>query len=539
MLIGLAFRFYNNTAISLWHDEAFSVLLLRYPWGEMFYRIGLDVHPPAYYVFLRLWSYAFGDSLLALRGFSVLFGLLGALMTYLITARLTKSKPFAVIAGLLVLLNPFQIQYATEARMYTFGAFLSLWAAYLLIKALDGLSSDESMRKLFLRFSAFGLVAGAAALTHYYLLFTVLALCGYAFLYALWKLLKIHQWNKMLALVWACVFIGGIFSSWIGWFLYQVKQVGAGYWIPPLNIWSIPTTLWQIMFGVGVDIQKLSTRVGVVVLTVAVLWILVRQAFSSLSHRWLLLLSFLAPFGGSLLFALMAKLKGSETSVFLVRYFLFASGFLAVILASYFAGWKRKIFAYAVACLLLVLNVYIFVENQRDLWSEPRPGMAALTQVLVDNAKQKDLILSASSFEYFNLKYYLAQKVSPFYSNATNATLPAKVTDGLVRCEIDCLVFSKTQRPKLYSGGKTSIKQMSHFEGTAILTDSDLFPDFLSVPNTSTVWVVWTNGFGGSKPTVPGNWVEVEEHGFAEVRPYLGTWVVLTKYQVGYQQVEQ
>src|ERR1051325_7086261 len=74
LILAAVLRFYHLASISLWHDEAFSALLLKYPWHEMFYRLGLDVHPPAYYVALRLWHYVFGDSLLSLRGFSAAFG---------------------------------------------------------------------------------------------------------------------------------------------------------------------------------------------------------------------------------------------------------------------------------------------------------------------------------------------------------------------------------------------------------------------------------------------------------------------------------
>jgi uncharacterized membrane protein len=74
LILGLLLRLYHNTNISLWHDEAFSALLIKYPWQEMLYRIGLDVHPPAYYIFLRIWHYIFSDSLLSLRLFSVFFG---------------------------------------------------------------------------------------------------------------------------------------------------------------------------------------------------------------------------------------------------------------------------------------------------------------------------------------------------------------------------------------------------------------------------------------------------------------------------------
>ena len=54
LLLGVALRFYHNLDISMWHDEAFSALMVRHPWHEMFVRLGLDVHPPAYYAVLRV-----------------------------------------------------------------------------------------------------------------------------------------------------------------------------------------------------------------------------------------------------------------------------------------------------------------------------------------------------------------------------------------------------------------------------------------------------------------------------------------------------
>jgi uncharacterized membrane protein len=73
LITATVLRFYHNLDISLWHDEAFSALLINYSWPEMMYRIGLDVHPPMYYIFLRLWHYIFGDSLLSLRGMTIFF----------------------------------------------------------------------------------------------------------------------------------------------------------------------------------------------------------------------------------------------------------------------------------------------------------------------------------------------------------------------------------------------------------------------------------------------------------------------------------
>jgi hypothetical protein len=87
--------------------------------------------------------------------------------------------------------------------------------------------------------------------------------------------------------------------------------------------------------------------------------------------------------------------------------------------------------------------------------------------------------------------------------------------------------------PKLYSGGLTQVTQLPHYAGTALLNDTDLAPDFAQATKPGqTVWILWTTGFGGSKPTVPTNWVQIDEHGYADVRPYDGTWIVVTTYRV-------
>ncbi len=43
---------------------------------------GQDVHPPLYYVLLKVWERVFGESLWAVRGLSVLFGAAAVLVAY-------------------------------------------------------------------------------------------------------------------------------------------------------------------------------------------------------------------------------------------------------------------------------------------------------------------------------------------------------------------------------------------------------------------------------------------------------------------------
>ena len=92
LLTALLVRLWQFTAIALWHDEAFSALLIRMPFAEMMQRIALDVHPPFYYWLLRAWAYLFGEALWSLRGFSVFFGVATVLMIYVFVKSLFGAK---------------------------------------------------------------------------------------------------------------------------------------------------------------------------------------------------------------------------------------------------------------------------------------------------------------------------------------------------------------------------------------------------------------------------------------------------------------
>ena len=160
----------------------------------------MDVHPPIYYVALRLWCYVFGDKMWSLRGFSVLFGVLGVWATWLFTKETFKNEKMALWAAFFVALSPYVTDYSTEARMYTFGAFFAVIAAYFLVKALreqkafhddeklnmPNLPKDIDLKKKFLwDYFWFAICTAIIMLTHYYLLFTAAALMLYGLYYCI------------------------------------------------------------------------------------------------------------------------------------------------------------------------------------------------------------------------------------------------------------------------------------------------------------------------------------------------------------------
>lgn len=81
----IGFRLWHLTSFSLWTDEIFSLNAARLPWAAMFERLVIDkVHPPLFYVLLKLWILIGGQSLLWLKLFPFLTALVSIIPLYLV-----------------------------------------------------------------------------------------------------------------------------------------------------------------------------------------------------------------------------------------------------------------------------------------------------------------------------------------------------------------------------------------------------------------------------------------------------------------------
>jgi hypothetical protein len=238
----------------------------------------------------------------------------------------------------------------------------------------------------------------------------------------------------------------------------------------------------------------------VILTTLLVIYILLRFLRKvQFEEKWLVLMSIAAPFVGAILFFVLSLIRGTGSSVFLDRYFLFSASFFSIAVALWLESIRPKKAGLLLFLALLLGTTWVWGRYWYTLDVTTKPGMAAASSFINNNATPKDKIYLGTSFEFFNFKYY----------NHTSIT------------------------PLLFTGGSEKVSDLPHFAGTALLKDSDLLPHFdRDVRPGDTVWLLWTNGFGSNKPAVPTHWKQVDEKGFADVRPYVGTWVVVTEYKI-------
>jgi mannosyltransferase len=167
LLLALALRFYRIEAQSLWYDEGNSARLAERSIRLIIEGAAGDIHPPLYYLLLKLWRSAFGESEAALRALSAMCSTFTVLFAYLIGR--TFNWQTGWLAAFLLAGMPFAIYYAQEARMY---ALLALWAAISTwaILALRDRPERATMPAL-----AYVLATAAGLWTHYAYPFVLLA----------------------------------------------------------------------------------------------------------------------------------------------------------------------------------------------------------------------------------------------------------------------------------------------------------------------------------------------------------------------------
>ena len=127
----IGFRLWGLSASCLWFDEIFSVHAAQHPWSELFGFVAQDlIHPPLFYILLKIWVAAGGDSLLWLRLFPAVMAC-AALVPLLLLCRELKFSTLETSTVILLLaVNGTLIKYAQEVRMYSLLfclACISLW----------------------------------------------------------------------------------------------------------------------------------------------------------------------------------------------------------------------------------------------------------------------------------------------------------------------------------------------------------------------------------------------------------------------------
>jgi 4-amino-4-deoxy-L-arabinose transferase-like glycosyltransferase len=167
LLLAMGLRLYRLDAQSLWNDEGTSVAIAQRDLATIARDAASDIHPPLYYWLLSGWTRLFGTSEAAVRLLSVVLGVALVALTFAL-GRTLAGAWVGLIAAFLAAINPFQVAYSQEARMYMLVALLAAGAVWALARYVRSPSWPNLL--------ALVLLEVAGLYTHYSFLFIILVL---------------------------------------------------------------------------------------------------------------------------------------------------------------------------------------------------------------------------------------------------------------------------------------------------------------------------------------------------------------------------
>ncbi len=163
-----AYRLGSN---SYWLDEMITLYRTQRGW-KMHYH----AWPPLYFWLVWIWAKVFGVSEVALRSFSVVWGVLAVVITFYLGSLFSPELGF--FASVFLIFNTSAVRYAQEARGYTMLLAFSALSVALFIRLLEGKTEEKEWRVL-------ALVNILGAVTHYVFIFLLFGEYLVAFIYAL------------------------------------------------------------------------------------------------------------------------------------------------------------------------------------------------------------------------------------------------------------------------------------------------------------------------------------------------------------------
>lgn len=387
---------------SVWFDEAYSINLARRPVNELISLTAIDVHPPAYYLFLHIWGNCLGFGELSLR-LSSAFLMATAILLISLLMKILFGKRLALISAIFVSLSPMLIRYGFEIRMYALATLISVLATFLLVKIER--EKNISRRRLY-QFSYAGLVT-LGMLTLYYTIVIWMTHLGYLVYRTLKKKQSLFKQDFWLIYLLAVILF-------FPWFTIAIKQFTNGALAQISEPFTLVNLLGVFSFNLFYrPIWQLDQINGLLIL----LFIII---FSSLMTKNLkkrqedrdemIFLTFLAT-GPIFLEFLICLVK----PMYVERYLVYSALFLIALIVYLFYSTEkgRRKLSFAFLTILILLGVYNL--SQLGNFNFQRMQKPDIREV-AENLKSSSLpILTDSPYEAIELGYYLGGNIH-FYA---------------------------------------------------------------------------------------------------------------------------
>lgn len=414
-LLAIALRLWQIDATSLWMDEAWSVWIANRPFAGVLALVRqADVHPPLYYILLRIWMSVFGSSPAAVRSLSVVLSSAAIPIVFVIARRILPRRA-ALAAALLTAVSPFQVHYGREARMY---ALLFLAAAVSTHAFLHLLAGDLRLRN---RIAWIVSTAVAVSTLHMGALLPVSQAVGVLALRARGGRLLVRPLLRCAAAALA------LWLPLAPFLIVQARAVMADWWVPPVDVEGLANAVLDVSGLLPIwgwsgtrSLSRFALLTGVTLLLVV-------------GARWARRRSpAFVPLLVTAVFPPIVQLAVSlRTPIFGPRSFLWVSLPLAIFLAAAVEATasRSRIAAAIILSALLILPAFRLAAVAGIPESEPWRDVVA---AVAADAEPDDLVLYVAA--YGRIPFEIA---APGGIPGARQSFPIDVSDlGRVRCTV-------------------------------------------------------------------------------------------------------
>lgn len=228
---------------NVWTDEAYTIQMIReHSFLGIISETAKDVHPPLYYLLLKLFITVFGQSITAYKLFSVI-----PMILLMVLAGTKVRRNWGIRAASLFILFvsaiPCMLEYTIQIRMYSLACFFTTWAA---LSAYDVWKKGELVQAVQLTVASMG-----ACYTHNY------AMINCVFVYVILLVVAVIRYRKkkdkklfVMGFLSGCI-VSASFLPWLGVLLQQTTQRVGNYWIEPVTL-QVILHYFDDLFGTAI-----------------------------------------------------------------------------------------------------------------------------------------------------------------------------------------------------------------------------------------------------------------------------------------------
>lgn len=242
---------------NIWFDEAYTLALVKHDAGSLIEILKTDMHPPLYFLSLKLFCSVFGYSITASKIFSVI-GYSAAVLGGSLMIRRYYSEKTSLVYALALSAMPLMFYFSTQQRSYS---WCVCFVTLCFIQAVEAVRRQKGIN--FALTAVFGLLA---AYNHFFALLAVAIVFGYLNIYLLVKNRRLFK----LALFADLGMIAG-YSLWMAPLLMQARDAAGSFWLKGVEPLSVIVFAASAVIVAALLLVKKNRRFEVIFAAVCVL----------------------------------------------------------------------------------------------------------------------------------------------------------------------------------------------------------------------------------------------------------------------------